>query len=278
MVDPRAAARGLRRRAEGREPRLAIVLGSGLGGLVDRLDDALEIPYSELPGWPLPGVAGHSGRAVLGSLGGATVLGLSGRVHVYEGQPPWRVVFYVRVLAALGVRILFLSNAAGAIRRGFAPGDLMLIRDHINLMWRSPLRGPVREGESRFPDLSSAYDPELSRVVCEVALERGIRLVEGVYAAVSGPSYETPAEIRMLERLGADAVGMSTVPEVIAARAAGLRCVAVSCLTNYAAGVGDGPLDHSEVLATTRRAESRFQSLVAGWVERLGLSEQWKRP
>lgn len=263
-----SAADALRAALGERRPRVAITMGSGLGGLGARIADPFEIAYAELPGWPLPTVVGHAGKVVAGSLGGVPVLGLSGRVHMYEGVEPARTAFYVRVLGRLEVPILFLSNAAGAIHRTFAPGELMLISDHINMMFRSPLRGAVHEGEDRFPDLCDLYDPHLRRIVRETALELGIRLQEGVYAAMHGPSYETPAEIRMLERAGADAVGMSTVPEVIAARARGIRCVAVSCLSNYAAGVTSEPLDHEEVLKVTVQVQDDFERLVAGSIAR----------
>lgn len=262
------AAEALRERLDGLQPRVAVTMGSGLGGLASRFEDPLEIPYGELPGWPETGVEGHAGRAVAGRLGGVPALGLAGRVHVYEGHPPARVVFYVRVLARLGAPVLFLSNAAGTINRRFPPGELMLIRDHIDLAWRSPLRGPVRPGEPRFPDMSAPYDPRLRAQVREAARERRVRLHEGVYCWLTGPSYETPAEIRMLERLGADAVGMSTVPEVIAARAAGIRCVGVSCLTNWAAGITPEPLSHEEVFETADRAAGDFQGLVIRSIER----------
>lgn len=258
----RAAAAALRERLEDRRPRIAVAMGSGLGGLEDAFEDALEVPYAELPGWPLPGVAGHAGKVVAGGLGGVAALGLSGRVHLYEGHAPSRTVFYVRILGALGVPALFLSNAAGAIDRNFAPGELMLIADHLNLTWRSPLAGPVRRGEARFADLHGAWDPALRAAVRRAALAERVRLREGVYAALLGPSYETPAEIRMLERVGAHAVGMSTVPEAIAARALGIRCVGVSCLTNWAAGVTAAPLDHEEVLETADRVADDFQRLV----------------
>lgn len=245
-----------------------VTLGSGLGGLAEEFEDPVCVSYDRLPGWPRPTVEGHTGEAVIGTLDGAPALGLRGRVHLYEGGDPARTAFYVRVLAALDVPVLFLSNAAGAIREGFEPGELMLISDHINLTGRSPLTGPVFGGEPRFPDMTAAYDPELGKAVRTTAGELGIALREGVYVAVHGPSYETPAEIRMLRALGADAVGMSTVPEVIAARAAGIRCVAVSCLTNYAAGVTDRPLVHEEVLATGARVQTDFQRLVARSVSR----------
>ena len=249
---------------EGARPVAAVTMGSGLGGLGEEFSDPLVVGYEELPGWPTPTVAGHAGHVVIGELDGAPAIGLSGRVHLYEGGDPRRTVFYVRVLAALGVPILFLSNASGAIRDGFQPGELMLLTDHINLMGTSPLTGPAFGSEPRFPDMSVAYDRQLRAIVADTAARLGIRLQHGVYAAVHGPSYETPAEIAMLRSIGADAVGMSTVPEVIAARAAGIRCVAVSCLTNYAAGVTDQPLDHAEVIETTRRVQAGFQRLVAG--------------
>ncbi|MGH7540985.1 MAG: purine-nucleoside phosphorylase [Gemmatimonadota bacterium] len=264
----REAAGTVRERLRGREPRVAITMGSGLGGLAGAIEDALEIPYAALPGWPRPTVEGHAGRLVTGTLGGVAVLGLSGRVHLYEGGDPARTGFYVRVLGELGVPILFLSNAAGAIRPGWEPGDLMLIADHLNLQFRSPLVGPRVEGETRFPDMTAAYDGRLRAGVREAARELGIELHEGVYAALPGPSYETPAEIRMLERLGADAVGMSTVPEVLVARARGIRCVGVSCLTNYAAGVRPEPLVHEEVMETARLVQADFQRLVASAVAR----------
>ncbi len=264
----RTAAAALRERLGGLEPRVAVTMGSGLGGLAGRFEDPIEIPYGELPGWPETGVEGHAGHAVAGTLGGVPALGLAGRVHIYEGHPPARVVFYVRALARLGVPVLFVSNAAGTINRRFPPGDLMLIRDHIDLAFRGPLRGPVEPGEERFPDMSEPYDGRLRAEVRAAAAERGLPLHEGVYCWLTGPSYETPAEIRMLERLGADAVGMSTVPEVIAARANGMRCVGVSCLTNWAAGITNQPLSHEEVFETADRAADAFQGLVIRSIQR----------
>lgn len=264
----RALARHVEARLGDRRPVAGITLGSGLGGLADEFENPVRVPYAELPGWPRPTVEGHAGEVVIGTLDGAPALGLRGRVHLYEGGDPARTAFYVRVLAALDVPVLFLSNAAGAIRVGFEPGELMLITDHINLTGRSPLIGPSFGSEPRFPDMTTVYDRELGDTVRMAARELEIPLREGVYAAVHGPSYETPAEIRMLRTLGADAVGMSTVPEVIAARAAGIRCVAVSCLTNYAAGVVDRPLVHEEVLETGARVERVFQRLVATSVSR----------
>ncbi len=267
-----AAAAALRTRIEdrldGAVPEVAVTMGSGLGGLGAEIEDPIRVSYEDLPGWPRPTVIGHAGHALIGTLGGRPVLGLSGRVHLYEGGPPERVVFYVRVAAALGIPVLFLSNAAGAIREGWHPGELMLISDHLNLTGTSPLIGSVVGTENRFPDLTFAYERELRAIVRETAAELGHTLHEGLYAAMHGPAFETPAEIRMLRTLGADAVGMSTVPEVIAARSLGIRCVAVSCLTNYAAGVLDEPLNHEEVLETTKLAQAGFQRLVAESIRR----------
>ncbi len=270
MSDHVEAAAALRERLGGLEPRVAITMGSGLGGLGDEIADRFEIPYADLPGWPRPTTEGHAGKAIAGTLSGVPVLGLSGRVHVYEGGDPERAGFYVRVLGELEVPILFLSNAAGAIHPSFSPGELMLISDHINLTFRNPLIGPVVGEEERFPDMSSPYDADLRDVVRDTALELGIPLQEGTYAAVHGPSYETPAEIRMLARMGADAVGMSTVPEVITARASGIRCVGVSCLSNYAAGVSNEPLSHDDVIVVTKEVQGDFQRLVAASVARFG--------
>lgn len=272
---PRAAAEHVRSWLEREVPRVAVVLGSGLGGLADRIEDGRGIAYADIPGWPAPGVVGHSGRLLAGRLGGVPVLGLAGRSHLYEGHDPALVALPVRALGHLGVEVLLLSNAAGAVNRHFAPGELMLVTDHVNLTFRNPLVGPVPEGEGRWPDLHRCYDPGLREAIRTTARERGVLLREGVYAAMLGPSFETPAEIRMLRRLGVDAVGMSTVPEVLAARARGIRCAAVSCLTNYAAGVVAGTLDHEEVLETTERAAERFQDLIVESVRRIAAEEGW---
>ena len=260
----------IRARLGEREPRLAIILGSGLGALVERLEDSISIAYAELPGFPLPTVGGHSGNVVAGRLEGVELLAFAGRFHLYEGHSPAITVLPVRVAHALGIRTLLVSNAAGGIRRTFRSGDLMLIRDHLNFTWRNPLAGPVRNGDLRFPDMSQPYDSELLGIMRSAALDVGVPLVEGVYAGVSGPSYETPAEVRMLERLGADAVGMSTVPEVIAARAAGMRVAGLSCITNAAAGLGGRPLDHAEILAATARMADLFQRVVGRFARGLG--------
>ncbi len=250
-------------------PAAALILGSGLGSLASRLDSPRRLPFSEIPGFPAATVTGHDGALVAGSLEGRDVLALAGRFHVYEGHPASLAAFPVRVLHALGARVLFVSNAAGGIRRTFRPGDLMVIEDHINLMWRNPLIGPVGPGEARFPDMSAPYDAELRARMREAAARAGIPLETGVYCGLLGPSYETPSEVRMLERMGADAVGMSTVPEVIVARALGMRVVGVSCITNLASGISSAPIDHTEVLATTTRTAERFQTLVREWVKLL---------
>jgi purine-nucleoside phosphorylase len=261
-AEAKSAAAVALRRAGGLRPRIGLVLGSGLGGLAERFEEAVTIPYAMLHGFPRPAVEGHAGELVLGRLGGVPVVALRGRAHLYEGHPAWRAAFPVRALAALGARALFLSNAAGAVNPEFAPGELMAIRDHINLTGRNPLEGPVVPGDPRFPDLTDAWDPELLEALRGASAATGVPLREGVYAAMLGPSFETPAEIRMLAALGADAVGMSTVHELIMARALGVRCFGVSCLTNYAAGIGGAPLDHREVIATTERVARSFQELV----------------
>ncbi len=264
------AAAALRELLNGFEPLVGVILGSGLGGLAGRFEGARTVRATELPHWPPSTVMGHEGRIVAGTLAGVPAVGLSGRVHMYEGHPPGDVILPVRVLTRLGIRALVVSNAAGGVRLDLRPGDLMLIADHINLMFRNPLYGPVPEGETRWPDMHGTYDAELREVVRRVAREQRIPLQEGTYAALLGPSYETPAEIRALRGLGADAVGMSTVPEVIAARAAGVRCVGVSCITNLAAGISPEPLDHEEVLETSERVADAFQTLILGSIERFG--------
>jgi purine-nucleoside phosphorylase len=250
-------------------PRIAIVLGSGHGHVVDELTDAEPIDFERIPDFPPTGVPGHAGRFVLGRLGGTEVLVQSGRYHLYEGHPPDVVAAPVRVAAELGVRTLVLTNAAGGIRETLEPGDIMLLEDHLNLMARSPLVGPLHEGEERFPDMSAPYDPELRLLAVEAAAEVGVALKSGVYAGVLGPSYETPAEVRMLAKLGADVVGMSTVPEVIVARARGLKCLAFTLVTNKATGLGGGTLSHAEVVAVGRTAGERLGRLLGVLVPRL---------
>src|SRR6059036_217340 len=250
----RRAADAVAERFGSLRPRVGIILGSGLGAVADAVQSAIRIPQSAIPGFPEPGAPGHKGELVGGTLEGVPVVVQSGRFHLYEGHAPDVAALPTRVFAALGVRTLIVTNAAGGIRHTFRPPALMLIADHINLMFRNPLVGQVAEGEERFPDMSDPYDPELREVARDVARSQRVALEEGVYAALLGPSYETPAEVRMLARLGADAVGMSTVPEVITARALGMRCLGFSIVTNPASGLSAQPLFHQEVLAASAAA------------------------
>ena len=243
-------------------PRLGLILGSGFAHVTDQIQVAAEVPFRQLPGFVEPRVPGHEGRMLIGQLGPARVVALSGRLHFYEGYPMQVVTFPVRVLAALGVRTLLLTNAAGGINPRLRPGDFMRVTDHINLMGVNPLCGPAEAGLTRFVDLTQAYDPGLGRLLSLAARRARVRLRTGVYVAVSGPSYETPAEIRAFARLGADAVGMSTVPEVIVARQCGLAVAAVCCITNLAAGRSRQPLSHQEVLDTSRRVAASATGLL----------------
>ena len=261
-------ARELRGRIGSAAPRLALVLGSGLGALADEIEQPVRIPFGEIPGFRVARVAGHTGALVSGRLEGVDVLALAGRVHMYEGWSAQEAGFPVRVAHALGARTLFVSNAAGAMNPRFQPGDLMAINDHMNLMWTNPLIGPVVEGDLRFPDMSEPYDRLLRAEMHAAALEARIPLADGVYVGLMGPTYETPAEVRMLQRLGADAVGMSTVPEVIIARTLGMRVAGVSFITNAASGSTGAPLSHAEVLEVTARAGGRFRTLVRRWIAR----------
>lgn len=257
-----AAAAAIEQRLGRLHPRIALVLGSGLGPLADQVREAVHIPYASIPGFPGTGVAGHGNELVLGELGGKSVVVQRGRFHLYGGHAARVVTLPVRAFYRLGVRTVVLTNAAGGLRRTFRPGSLMLIADHINLMWRSPLAGPLVQGEERFPDMSEPYDPALRFLARTEALKHHIALEEGVYAGLLGPSYETPAEVRMLARLGADAVGMSTVPEVIVARARGMRVLGFSVITNLAAGLSPQQLSHEDVLATGARAATALGALI----------------
>ena len=244
-------------------PRVGVVLGSGLGGFADAVEDAVELPYAEIPGWPVSTAVGHASTLVLGTFGGVPVAVMKGRAHLYEGVPAAKVVFGVRVLGGLGVESLVLTNACGALDPGVAPGTLVAVSDHLNLQGTSPLVGPNDEALGpRFPDMTDAYDPAYRALAREAAERLGIRLGEGVYAAWLGPAFETPAEIRMLRAVGADLVGMSTAPEVLAARHMGIRCLALSCVTNAAAGVLPEPIDHEQVLAVGARAAGDLVALL----------------
>lgn len=250
------------RRLSPQRPTLAIVLGSGFHHVLAEMEVEARVAYAKIPGFPPVGVAGHAGELLVGKLGGTPVLVLSGRAHFYEGHTMETVTFAVRALAEAGVRDLLLTNAAGGIQRQFEPGDFMIITDHINLMGVNPLRGPALPGQPRFVDLTRAYDTGLMRLLRRAGRAAGLKLRSGVYLAVSGPSYETPAEIRAFARLGADAVGMSTVPEAIVARQCGLRVAGVSCVTNLAAGRTRNALSHAEVLETAEAAKSRGATLL----------------
>jgi purine-nucleoside phosphorylase len=245
------------------------VLGSGLGRFVERLRDPVRFSWRDLPGFAHAGVPGHEGELVAGLCDGTPVLCQSGRLHAYEGHDPAAVAFPVRVYAALGVDVLIVTNAAGGIRAGLEPGALLLLQDQINLTFRNPLIGPVVGGEMRFPDMSDPYDAELRAQARDVARNERVGLAEGVYAGVLGPSYETPAEIRMLARVGADAVGMSTVSEVVTARARGLRCLGLSTITNRASGLGPSRLSHEEVIRVSGDAGERLGRLLTGVVARV---------
>ena len=251
-------------------PTLAIVLGSGFHHVLTELRADKQIAYAKIPGFPKPTVSGHAGELYFGHLGQTPVLVLSGRAHFYEGHPMERVTFAVRTLAAFGIRDLLLTNAAGGINRKFRAGDFMVLTDHINLMGANPLRGPAISGLNRFVDLTDAYDAGLNRLLFQAGKNCRLKLRRGVYLAVSGPSYETPAEIRAFARLGADAVGMSTAPEAIAARQCGLNVAAVSCITNLAAGLGGKKLSHAEVLETAERVKKSGAALLKHFAEFYG--------
>ncbi len=252
-------------------PRVGIVLGSGLGGLADDLDDSVAIPFGELPGWPTATAPGHVGRLLLGRLGGIPVVMLQGRFHLYEGNDPGLVVEPVLLFHRLGAELIVLTNAAGGVDPSYGPGTLMVIADHLNLTGRTPLLGPNAEGIGpRFPDLTNAWDPNLRAALQAAGVAEGVELAEGVYAGLLGPQYETPSEVRMLRTLGADAVGMSTVLECIAARWAGLRVCGVSLVTNAGAGYSGEPLSHDEVLAAGAEAGPRLARVIRRFVAELG--------
>ncbi len=257
------AARFIRSRVAPREVRVALVLGSGLGAFADELEGAAAVPYDEIPGFARPTVEGHAGRLVVGRVGGVGVAAMQGRFHFYEGYTLEEVTFPVRVLGLLGAKSLVLTNAAGGLNNSYEQGSLVLISDHLNLMGTNPLLGRNDERLGpRFPDMTEVYDREYQEAAIAEARAMGLELRRGVYAALTGPSYETPAEIRMLRLLGADAVGMSTVPEAIVARQMSLRVLGLSCITNMAAGVLDKPINHEEVIETGERVRETFAELL----------------
>ncbi len=244
-------------------PKIALVLGSGLGAFADEFAGATRIPYAKIPHFPRSTAIGHAGQLVIGKVGGIEVAGMQGRVHLYEGYTPQQVAFPIRVFARMGVKAVILTNAAGGIKNELTQGRLVVISDHINLQSANPLSGPNEDKFGpRFPDMTNAYDKKFRELTLAAGHKLGIELGEGVYAALEGPSYETPAEIRYLRSIGADLVGMSTVPEVLAARHSGLRALGISCVTNAAAGVLDQPLDHQEVLDTAERVKGQFIGLL----------------
>ncbi len=251
-------------------PRIGLVLGSGLGGFADSLTDAVRVPYAEIPSFPRSTAIGHAGRMVIGNAGSVPVAAMQGRVHLYEGYSPQEITFPIRVFAPMGIRAVILTNAAGGINLSYSQGALVLIRDHINLQGANPLVGPNDDRFGpRFPDMTHAYAKEFHAIAREEAATLKVKLEEGVYAGLLGPSYETPAEIEYLRRIGADLVGMSTVAEVIAARHMQLKVLAISCVTNMAAGILDQPLSHAEVMETGERVKNTFESLLRAILPRL---------
>ncbi|TQS74473.1 purine-nucleoside phosphorylase [Ornithinibacillus gellani] len=255
------------------KPEIGLILGSGLGVLGDEVEQATIIPYEEIPHFPTSTVAGHKGQLVIGTLEGKTVLAMQGRFHYYEGYTMQQVTFPVRVMKQLGIHSVIVTNAAGGVNTSFSPGDLMLITDHINQMGDNPLIGPnISEQGERFPDMSKVYDRSLLQLANSCANELGISVEQGVYVGNSGPTYETPAEINMLRILGGDAVGMSTVPEVIVAAHTGMRVLGISCISNMAAGILDQPLTHEEVMETTEKVKTDFLSFVKRIVNRISNS------
>ncbi len=251
-------------------PRVALVLGSGLGDFADEFRNAARIPYAKIPHFPRSTAIGHAGQLVIGQVGDVAVAGMQGRVHLYEGYSVKEVAFPIRVFARMGIKAVILTNAAGGINRNYSQGCLVVIRDHVNLQGMNPLSGPNDERfGARFPDMTQAYDREFHGFVNEEAKKLGLGIHQGVYLAVAGPSYETPAEIYSFRTIGADLVGMSTVPEVLAARHSGIRVLGISCVTNMAAGTTDAPLDHLEVLATTTRVKTQFIGLLRAVIPRI---------
>ncbi len=254
----------------GAVPTVGMILGSGLGSFADKLENAVKIPFGEIPGFAASTVVGHAGNLVFGRMGHLFVLAMQGRIHYYEGHDLHRVVFPARLLVTLGCKTLVITNAAGGCGDGLAAGDIVILRDHLNLLGASPLRGPNDDQLGpRFPDMTEAYAPVLRAIAADAMRAVGLPVKEGVYAALSGPAYETPAEIRMMRTLGADLVGMSTVPEVIAARHMGAQVIGLSCVTNLAAGISKEKLSHDEVTETATRVRSKFEDLLTQILQRL---------
>lgn len=255
-------------------PTIGLILGSGLGVLADEIKNPIKIPYQDIPHFPVSTVEGHSGQLVIGEFMNTTVVAMQGRFHYYEGYPLDVVTYPVRVMKSIGVKQLVVTNAAGALNTKFKPGQLMLIRDHINFTFRNPLIGPNDNSLGvRFPDMSEAYSKSLRDIAKSAAIEQNTELVEGVYAGLLGPSYETPAEIKMLQKLGGDAVGMSTVPEVIVARHAGIDVLGITCISNMAAGILEQPLSHKEVMETAEVVKESFIALVKNIISKIHLKE-----
>ena len=246
------------------ETKIGIILGSGLGNLVDGFKDSVSLKFEDIPNFPVSAVKGHRGEVVAGTLSGVNILAFSGRVHYYEGYTMQEVCFPVKVMAGLGVEKLIITNAAGAVNEAYSPGDIVVISDHINLMGDNPLRGTTN-----FIDMTEAYNRALRALAHDVASRLGIKLKEGVYLVLSGPSYESPAEIRMMRHMGADIVGMSTIPEVIMANSLGIKVLGLSMVTNMAAGITGKPLTHDEVIETTQKGADQFKRLVSGIIERI---------
>lgn len=252
------------------KPEIGLILGSGLGAIADTIENAEYYNYEDIPGFPVSTVEGHAGRLVIGELQGKIVVAMQGRFHYYEGYDMQVVTFPVRVMKLIGASKIIVTNAAGAVNKDFTPGDLMIISDQINFSGANPLVGPnLKEFGTRFPDMSDAYDKDLRVIVKNTAKELGLEVKEGVYAMFSGPTYETPAEIRMARVMGADAVGMSTVPEVIVAKHSGLKVVGISCMTNMAAGILDQPLNHEEVMETSERVRKSFIELMTNVIKNI---------
>jgi purine-nucleoside phosphorylase len=264
------AARFINAKSGSRKPRVAVVLGSGLGGVADAVEEAIDIPYDDIPYFPISTVEGHAGRLVIGSLGGIDVVLMKGRFHFYEGYPLQEVTLPVRVFSLIGVQSLILTNAAGGAAKHLSPGTLMMITDHINLMGDNPLYGANEDRFGpRFPDMTNIYTPAYQELAREAARDMDLRLAEGVYLGLRGPSYETPAEVRMFAKLGGDALGMSTVPEAIVARHCGMKILAFSCITNFAAGMSDTEIYHGEVMEIGNQAGKQLAELIIRIVPRL---------